>query len=102
MSCHLQMVSDDSATAGRFRGGEESENRAAISDFASGCVLNHMKKNGELVVDRWRTKSLVVLVSIHGVNVDTVDDDKYLGVHIENKLDCAEEHQGDTGFLQSQ
>ena len=48
-----------------------------------------MAKTKELVVDLRRTKAPVTPVSIQGVSVDIVEDYKYLGVHIDNKLDWA-------------
>lgn len=49
-----------------------------------------MTKTKELVVDLRRTKALVTPVSIQGVSMDTVEDYKFLHVHIDNKLDWAE------------
>ena len=42
-----------------------------------------------MVVDLRRNKAPVIFVSIQGDNVDIVQDYKYLGVHIDNKLDWA-------------
>jgi len=42
-----------------------------------------------MVVDLRRNKAPVTPVSIQGNNVDIVQDYKYLGVHIDNKLDWA-------------
>lgn len=92
-SCHLQKFSDDSAIVGCVSGGEELEYRTVIKDFVRWCELNNLQlnvtKTRELVVDLKRTKSPVSPVSIQGACVDTVEEYKYLGVHIDNKLDWA-------------
>lgn len=53
-------VSDDSAIVGCIIGGEESEYRTVINNFATWCELNNlqlnMTKTRELVVDLKRTK----------------------------------------------
>lgn len=92
-SRHLQKFSDDSAIVGCVSGGEELEYRTVIKDFVRWCELNNLQlnvtKTRELVVDLKRTKSPVSPVSIQGACVDTVEEYKYLGVHIDNKLDWA-------------
>lgn len=92
-SRHLQKFSDDSAIVGCVSGGEELEYRTVIKDFVRWCELNNLQlnvtKTRELVVDLKRTKSPVTPVSIQGACVDTVEEYKYLGVHIDNKLDWA-------------
>ncbi|KAI4898966.1 hypothetical protein NFI96_016196 [Prochilodus magdalenae] len=64
---------------------------ATVNDFVAWCELNHLQlnvtKTKELVVDLRRDKAQVTPISIKGVSVDTVEDYKYLGVHIDNKLD---------------
>lgn len=69
------------------------EYRTVIKDFVRWCELNNLQlnvtKTRELVVDLKRTKSPVSPVSIQGACVDTVEEYKYLGVHIDNKLDWA-------------
>lgn len=73
--------------------GEEAEYRTAVEDFVTWCEQNYLQLNvamtQELVVDLRRTKAPVTPVSIQKVNVDTVQDYKYLGVHLDNKLDWA-------------
>lgn len=44
-------------------------------------------KTKELVVDLRRTKAAVTPISIQGVSVDVVEEYKYLGVYLDNKLD---------------
>ncbi|KAI4894895.1 hypothetical protein NFI96_003892 [Prochilodus magdalenae] len=90
-TCHLQKFSDDSAVVGCISRGDEDEYRATVNDFVAWCELNHLQlnvtKTKELVVDLRRDKAQVTPISIKGVSVDTVEDYKYLGVHIDNKLD---------------
>ncbi|KAI4889354.1 hypothetical protein NFI96_010285 [Prochilodus magdalenae] len=90
-TCHLQKFSDDSAVVGCISRGDEDEYRATVNDFVAWCELNHLQlnvtKTKELVVDLRRDKAQVTHISIKGVGVDTVEDYKYLGVHIDNKLD---------------
>ena len=92
-SCHLQKFSDDSAIVGCIRNGDESEYRAVVGNFVTWCEQNHLQlnvtKTKELVVDLRRAKTPVIPVSINGTNVDIVEDYKYLGVYIDNKLDWA-------------
>ncbi|KAI4892845.1 hypothetical protein NFI96_004933 [Prochilodus magdalenae] len=92
-TCHLQKFSDDSAVVGCISRGDEDEYRATVNDFVAWCELNHLQlnvtKTKELVVDLRRDKTQVTPISIKGVSVDTVEDYKYLGVHIDNKLDWA-------------
>ncbi|KAI4894307.1 hypothetical protein NFI96_005585 [Prochilodus magdalenae] len=92
-TCHLQKFSDDSAVVGCISRGDEDEYRATVNDFVAWCELNHLQlnvtKTKKLVVDLRRDKTQVTPISIKGVSVDTVEDYKYLGVHIDNKLDWA-------------
>ncbi|KAI4880740.1 hypothetical protein NFI96_009419 [Prochilodus magdalenae] len=88
-----QKFSDDSAVVGCISWGDEDEYRATVNDFVAWCELNHLQlnvtKTKKLVVDLRRDKAQVTPISIKGVSVDTVEDYKYLGVHIDNKLDWA-------------
>ncbi|KAK3515147.1 hypothetical protein QTP70_007465 [Hemibagrus guttatus] len=82
-SCHLQKFSDDSMIVGCIQGGNTSEYQTAMDNFVTWCELNHLQlnvgKTKELVVD-FQNPSLCEKVEI-------VEDYKYLGVHIDNKLD---------------
>ena len=90
-SCHLQKFSDDTAIVGCIRDGQEGEYRSLVEDFVQWCKLNHLQlnttKTKEMVVDFQRTKRAPLPVSIEGVNVEVVSTYKYLGVHLDNKLD---------------
>ena len=59
-----------------------------VEDFILWCNLNHLQlntgKTKEMVVDFCRSKPILLPVSIEGVNVDM---HKYLGIHLDNKLD---------------
>lgn len=89
--CHLQKFSDDSAIVGCIKGEDDLEYRIAVDSFVHWCELNQLKlniqKTKELVVDLRRSRPPVTPLSIRGVDVEIVQDYKYLGVHIDNKLD---------------
>ncbi|KAG5279118.1 hypothetical protein AALO_G00106300 [Alosa alosa] len=90
-SCHLQKFSDDTAIVGCIRNGQEEEYRSLVEDFVQWCKLNHLQlntsKTKEMVVDFRRSKPTLLPVHIDGVNVEVVSTYKYLGLHLDNKLD---------------
>ncbi|KAG5274935.1 hypothetical protein AALO_G00141800 [Alosa alosa] len=91
-SCHMQKFSDDTAIVGCIRNGQEEEYRSLVEDFVQWCKLNHLQlntsKTKEMVVDfLWRSKPTLLPVHIDGVNVEVVSTYKYLGLHLDNKLD---------------
>ena len=90
-SCHLQKFSDDSAIVGCIGKDQEAEYRSVVDRFVEWCGLNHLQlnvsKTKELVVDFRRQRTRPNPISINGTEVDIVDHYKYLGVHIDNKLD---------------
>ena len=92
-TCHLQKFSDASAVVGCINGDDETEYRAVVDSFVTWCEQNHLQlnvaKTKELIVDFRKTRKHLTPVSIQGVSVDIVEDYKYLGVHIDNKLDWA-------------
>ncbi|KAL0203335.1 hypothetical protein M9458_001353, partial [Cirrhinus mrigala] len=96
--CHLQKISDDSAIVGCIKGGDDLEYRMAVDSFVDWCELNQLKlniqKTKELVVDLRRSRPPVTPLSIRGVDVEIVQDYKYLGVHIDNKLDWSKNSLG--------
>ncbi|MCI4378806.1 hypothetical protein PGIGA_G00220430 [Pangasianodon gigas] len=89
-SCHLQKFSDDSAIVDCISRGQEAEYRNVVDSFVEWCELNHLQlnitKTKELVVDFRRQRNRPNPISIRGTEVDIVED-KYLGVHIYNKMD---------------
>ncbi|XP_054866081.1 uncharacterized protein LOC129348770 [Amphiprion ocellaris] len=91
-SCHLQKFSDDTAIVGCVSEGDEREYRMVISDFVDWCEQNHLQLNAsktkEMIVDfRRRRTPRTAPVNIQGLDIDMVDTYKYLGVHLNNKLD---------------
>ncbi|KAI4894837.1 hypothetical protein NFI96_004578 [Prochilodus magdalenae] len=90
-NCHLQKFSDDSAIVGLITNEEDSEYRELIQDFVDWCLQNHLQinagKSKELVVDFRRCRHPPPLVNIRGMDIERVDSYKYLGVHLNNKLD---------------
>ncbi len=89
-TCHPQF-SDDSAVVGCISKGEETEYRAVVDNLITWCEQNHLQlnvaKTKELMVDMKRNRAPVSSVSIGGVSVDIVEEYKYLGVYLDNKLD---------------
>ena len=92
-SSHLQKSSDDSAIVGCVSEGKEEEYRGVVDSFVRWCETNHLHLNStktkELVVDFRRRKSAPTTISINGETVEVVQDYKYLGVHLDNKLNWA-------------
>ncbi|KAK3570529.1 hypothetical protein QTP86_022076, partial [Hemibagrus guttatus] len=88
--CHLQKFSDDSTIVGCIRRGQEAE-YSVVDSFVEWCGRNHLQlnisKTKELVVDFRKQKPPPSPISIMGDEVDIVDNYKYLGIHIDNKLE---------------
>ncbi len=96
-SCLLQKFSGDSVIVGCMSMRKEDEYRDVMDSFVEWCGQNHLqlntRKTKELVIDFSRWKTLPTPISIHGVDVDSVQDYKCLGVHLDSKLDWGVEHQ---------
>ncbi|KAI3374574.1 hypothetical protein L3Q82_021149 [Scortum barcoo] len=91
-SCHLQKFSDDTAIVGCVSEGNDCEYRKVIMDFVEWCELNHLQVNAsktkEMVIDFSRKPSSdIAPVNIQGLDIERVRTYKYLGVHLNNKLD---------------
>ncbi|KAK0143583.1 putative RNA-directed DNA polymerase from transposon X-element [Merluccius polli] len=89
-SCHMQKFSDDTAIVGCIRDGQEVEYRNLVDDFVQWCRINHLQLNTSKtkeMVDYMRSKPPLQPVSIEGDNVAVVTTYKYLGIHLDNKLD---------------
>ncbi|XP_066512309.1 NLR family CARD domain-containing protein 3-like [Hoplias malabaricus] len=90
-SCHMQKFSDDTAIVACIRNEQEEEYRSLVEVFVQWCKLNHLQlntsKTKEMVVDIRRSKPVLLPVTIDGVDVEVVDTYKYLGLHLDNKLD---------------
>jgi len=82
---------DDSSIVGCIRADEEEEYRDVIRRFVSWAGENQLQLNPskikELVVDFRRNKSPPTPITIQGVDIEMVDSYKFLGVHLNNKLD---------------
>ncbi|KAI4900662.1 hypothetical protein NFI96_006187, partial [Prochilodus magdalenae] len=89
--CVSDKFSDDTAIVGCIRNGQEAEYRKLVSDFVSWCKLNQLQlnisKTKEMVVDFRKNRSPQAPVTIDGEKVEVVGTYKYLGVHLDNKLD---------------
>ena len=91
-TCHLQKFSDDSSIVSCITDDNEVEYRALVESFVGWCDTNHLqlniRKTKELVVDYRRSKKRPPTpITIRGEEVEAVDNYKFLGVHINNKLD---------------
>ncbi|KAI3366973.1 hypothetical protein L3Q82_009258, partial [Scortum barcoo] len=91
-SCHLQKFSDDTAIVGCVSEGNDCEYRKVIMDFVDWCELNHLQVNAsktkEMVIDFSRKPSSdIAPVNIQGLDIERVRTYKFLGVHLNNKLD---------------
>ncbi|KAK0147391.1 hypothetical protein N1851_013140 [Merluccius polli] len=84
--------SEDSAVVGCIRGGEEGEYRTLVDNFVEWSEQNHLRlnvnKTREMVIDFGRKKRMPSQpLRIRGEVVEEVEDYKYLGVVIDNRLD---------------
>lgn len=94
-TCHLQKFSDDSAIVGLITGGDDREYRELTQGFVDWCQQNRLLinagKSKEMVVDFCRRQhSAPAPVNIRGTDVERVSTYKYLGVHLNNKLDWSD------------
>lgn len=101
-TCHLQKFSDDSSIVGCITDDNEEEYRTLVENFVRWCDTNHLQlnigKTKELVVDfRRRRKSSPTPITIRGEEVEVVDNYKFLGVHLNNKLDWSNNSEASTG-----
>ncbi|KAI4891304.1 hypothetical protein NFI96_010094 [Prochilodus magdalenae] len=66
-TCHMQTFSDDTAIVACVRGGQEAEYRNLVEDFVA--------------------RPLIQPVSIVGVEIERVKTYRYLGLHLDDRLD---------------
>ncbi len=90
-SCHVQKYSDDTAVMACIRRDGEGEYRELVRAFSQWSVNNHLllntTKTKEMVIDPRRSKSPPLPVSIDGADIEVVSSYKYLGVHLDDRLD---------------
>nr|XP_054588772.1 sorting nexin-22 isoform X1 [Nothobranchius furzeri] len=90
-SCHLQKYSDEPAVVGCIRDGQEAEYRALVERVVAWCGNNHLtlnvNKTKEMILDFRRNRVESNTVSFMGEEVEVVEEYKYLGVHLDNRLD---------------
>ena len=103
--CVLQKFSDDSAIIGLITEDDDAEYRGLTQDFVDWCQRNHLLINAgktkEMVVDfRRRPSAAPAPVNIQGRDIERVDSYKYLGVHLNHKLDWT--HNTDALFRKGQ
>ncbi|KAI4902349.1 hypothetical protein NFI96_003952 [Prochilodus magdalenae] len=89
--CHMQKFSDDTAIVGCVRNGQEREYRSLVEDFVEWCTTNHLKlnitKTKEMCIVFRRSWPSQQPISIKGVDVEVVRSYRYLGVHLDERLD---------------
>ncbi|TWW77898.1 cGMP-dependent protein kinase 2 [Takifugu flavidus] len=89
-SCHLQKFSNDTAIVGRVSEGNELEYREVITNFVAWCELNHLRintsKTKEVVIDFSRKAPHIALVNIQGLDIEIVEEYKYLGILLPRRL----------------
>lgn len=65
--------------------------RAVINSSVKWCGKNNLQlnvaKTKKMVVDIRRSKSMLTPASIFGKDMEVVESYRYLGVHLDNKLD---------------
>ena len=70
---------------------KDNKYRKVITNFVAWCELNHLaidaSKTKEVVIDFRRKAPQTAPVNIQGLDIEIVEEYKYLGVHINNKLD---------------
>ena len=89
-SCHVQKYSDDTAIVACVREEQEGEYRDLIRAFGdwserNGLLLN-TSKTKELVIDYRRSKPHLQPINIQGKDIAVVQTYKFLGVHLDDKL----------------
>lgn len=81
-----------SAIVGRIENKQEDDYRALIQDFVSLCDSNHLLRNTsktrEMVWEIRRPRPHLKPVFIKGDCVQVVHTYKYLGVQLDEELDC--------------
>uniref|UniRef100_A0A1A8RXB6 Reverse transcriptase domain-containing protein n=1 Tax=Nothobranchius rachovii TaxID=451742 RepID=A0A1A8RXB6_9TELE len=89
-TCHLQKYSDDSAVVGCIRDGQEAEYRELVERFVACCGNNHLTLEftwtREMVMDFRKKRMPSQPLQIRGKALDEVENYKYLGVLIDNRL----------------
>ena len=89
--CHMQKFSDDTALIGLLKNGDDRAYKKEIASFVLWCEANflqlNVEKTKELVVNFSRKKDSISPVIIKGQEVEIVQSYKYLGVHLDSKLD---------------
>ncbi|KAI4893140.1 hypothetical protein NFI96_000155 [Prochilodus magdalenae] len=87
----MQKFSDDTAIVACVRRGQETEYRNLVEDFVVWChrynLLLNTSKTKEMVVDFRRARPLTQPVFIEGVEVEMVRTYRYLGLHLDERLD---------------
>ena len=86
---------DDTTAAGLISHNDETNYRAMVSELAEWCdnnnLLLNVTKTKEMVIDFKTNKSPIEPLAINGKEVEQVEDFKFLGCNISNKLQWSEQ-----------
>ena len=89
--CHMQKFSDDTVLIGLINKDDDRAYKKEIDLFVRWCddnfLLLNVEKTKELVVNFCKMKVHISPVIIKGQEVEIVQSYKYLGVHLDRKLD---------------
>ena len=89
----IPLQSSDSAII-RLTDEDDREYRELTQDFVDWCLRNHLLINAgktkDMAVDFRRCNHFFPPVNIQGMDIERVDSYKYLGFHLNNRLDWSE------------
>lgn len=90
-TCHIQKYSDDTAIVACVKNNQEGEYRDLVTAFCNWSTDNSLilnpSKTKEMIINFGKKKNTLQPVNIHGQDIECVHTYKYLGVHLDNKLD---------------
>ena len=98
-ACHIQKCFNDTAVVACVKGRDEQETRGVISSCtewssSNGLILSTSKTKE--MIDDFSRKPSHQPITIDGETIEAVKTYKYLGVHLDNKLDWSVQQMPDT------
>ena len=88
--CPVIKFADDSATVGLINNDDHTHYEREIASFVEYCDRNHLElnvsKTKEMIIDFRRSRTSPTPISIKNCDVQRVNEYKYLGVIIDDKL----------------
>lgn len=101
---HLQNFSVDTAIIVCVSKRNNVDHGKVLSDFVIWCQLNHLyintSKTKEIMINLWRKPYTIAPMNIHSLGIEVVDRYKYVGFHLNNKLDWS--HDTHALYMNSQ